>query len=107
MKLRLVFVPPGGGEADYSLDFDSPAVPVKGDYITITRKDQDGTENFIVKRTWWSFSVGANGEGGRNDGVYVECEFAKGPLSSTSHKKSVEIYGTQTGTTLEFDESMY
>ena len=39
MKARLMFVPPGGGEIDYALDFDLPAVPQPGDYITVTRED--------------------------------------------------------------------
>ena len=44
MKVRLCFVPPGGGEANYSLDFDMPAVPRSGDYISIKRPIKTASE---------------------------------------------------------------
>jgi hypothetical protein len=34
MKVRPVFVPPGGGEADYMLDLELPGVPQPGDYVS-------------------------------------------------------------------------
>ena len=45
MKVTLVFVPPGGGETDYQLSFDLPGIPVKGDYIMVSRGDQPGMMN--------------------------------------------------------------
>jgi hypothetical protein len=54
MKMTLVFVPAGGGEADYQLDFDLPSVPQPGDYVSIRRPDAQGTVDFIVRRTWWA-----------------------------------------------------
>jgi hypothetical protein len=54
MLVHSVFVPPDGGEIDYSLDFDLPAVPHAGDYISIDLEGEDGTRDFIVRRTWWS-----------------------------------------------------
>ena len=33
MKVVLSFVPPGGGETDFQLEFDLPALPQPGDYI--------------------------------------------------------------------------
>jgi hypothetical protein len=53
VKVRLVFVPPGGGEADYSLDFELPGIPQKGDYVSIKRPGQQGTIDFIARRSWW------------------------------------------------------
>jgi hypothetical protein len=50
MEATLVFVPPGGGDAEYSLQFELPSVPQPESYISITRPDQLGTEDFIVRR---------------------------------------------------------
>jgi len=52
LKATLAFVPPGGGEADYHLEFELPSVPPPGDYISIVRSAQRGTEDFVVRRTW-------------------------------------------------------
>ncbi len=35
MKIRLMVVPPGGGEIDYVNFADVPAIPREGDYIII------------------------------------------------------------------------
>lgn len=37
MKIYLTFVPPGGGESDYEIEFGMPAVPQPGDYVNIHR----------------------------------------------------------------------
>lgn len=97
MKATLVFVPPGGGEANYSLDFELPGVPQPGDYISVMRPSEQGTEDFIVRRTWWSLSysypetviIGDKPRPcGATKSVMVECEFALGPYSTESHKRS-------------------
>jgi len=101
MNVRLVFVPPGGGEADYSLDFDLPAIPRAGDYITIARPDQLGTEDFKVRRTWWTlefpdsqpYKTSDDSTQGTVKSIVVECEFAKGVFSSEEHKRACEGYG--------------
>ena len=63
MKVHLSFVPPGGGETDYSLIIEMPTVPQTGDYISITRPGQQGAEDFIVKRTWWNLEYNNNNIG--------------------------------------------
>lgn len=105
MRIRLVAVPPGGGEADYSLDMDSPALPQVGDYITVLRhyakgsppEDYRGTEDFIVRRVRWTFKFPDDGKGfheagrepvGKIDEVVVECEMAIGTYSSPAHKRN-------------------
>jgi hypothetical protein len=100
MKATLVFVPPGGGEADYSLDFEIPSVPQPGDYVSIKRPGQQGTIDFIVRRTWWHMEYPSDALYGDPDnpiygsvtGIVVECEFAIGPYSSPEHKQSCESY---------------
>jgi hypothetical protein len=101
MKVRLVFVPPGGGEADYSLDFDLPSLPQPGDYISIWRSEKQGTEDFIVRRTWWNLefpdSKLSRSASDQTHGVVkmiaVECEFAIGAYSSEDHKRACNRYG--------------
>ena len=101
MKARLVFVPPDGGEADYSLEFELPGVPQPGDYISVTRPWEEGTADFMVRRSWWYLNYPDNALHAWDDSppVYgtlerllVECEFAKGPYSAPSHKKACEGY---------------
>ncbi|AXR66613.1 hypothetical protein [Leptospira mayottensis] len=107
MKIYLIFVPPGGGEADYQLQLESNSIPQPGDYITIKRKGVDGTEDFIAKRSWWSLSLEKEDGVCKVDSVSVECEFALGPFSSENHKRNVQIYNIKNGKTLEFDDSTY
>jgi hypothetical protein len=107
MKVNLSFVPPGGGEIDYSIPFEIPELPRAGDYIYITRPDQKGTENFIVKRTWWNLTFDEKTGTGSQTDIWVECEFALSPLSSENHKRACERYQGKTGELKSFDESMY
>jgi hypothetical protein len=98
MKVRLVFVPPGGGDAEFSLEFELPSVPQPGSYISITRPDQQvGTEDFIVRRNLWHLehpTTGAYGEGatGTMRVLGVECEFALGPYSSDEHRRTCDAF---------------
>ena len=103
-EVTLVVVPPGGGEADYSLGMNVPALPREGDYISVLRsgkapKDDDhvGTEDFIVRRVWWSFDFPDDGSDvhfgdsapvGNFTGIGIECEVAVGHFSSQAHKTS-------------------
>lgn len=97
MKVRLGFVPPGGGETDYSLGFELPAVPQAGDYIMVNRGEEAGVEAFIVRRSHWGFAVDEEGQNGRLTEVWVECEFADSDFASPSHKRSVDMYENRTG----------
>lgn len=107
MKITLLFVPPGGGETDYGLDFESPGVPQPGDYICIKDSDEPGRQkNFIVRRSWWYFKSEKNQELGSTEGVTVECEFALSPFSSESHKSACELHSQKRKVT-EFDDSCY
>jgi hypothetical protein len=114
MHVKLVFVPPGGGEADYSLDFELPGVPRAGDYISVMRPNQQGTEDFIVRRTWWTLEYpdapmvqdAKNAARGSTKDVVVECEFAKGHYSSEAHQRACEAYGRK-GKLQEHEASAY
>jgi hypothetical protein len=101
MKVSLIFVPPGGGEADYQLEFELPGIPQKGDYIAIQRDpaNDPGFETFIVRRTIWQLKyppseavTAAPGEHGKVGTIWVECEFARSPLMTKAHAQTCEMY---------------
>lgn len=103
-EAMFVIVPPGGGEAEYSLPMLIPALPREGDYVTVIRNREGpvagidiGTEDFIVRRVWWAFEIPDDGTLiytagaaplGRISGISVECEMAKGHYSCERHVKA-------------------
>lgn len=115
MKVRLVVVPPGGGEADYSIFIDMPAVPSAGDYIGALLPGQPGGTSLFVKRVWWTvqsvedrLSMTAGTERhGTTEEIAVECYVAKGFYDSDEHKKVIAMYAARGKPPIEFDESMY
>ena len=115
MKVRLVIVPPGGGEADYSIFVEMPGVPAAGDYIGAAIPGQRGMVSLLVKRTWWTVTAGDNGlygeagkeKYGTTDEVAVECYPAKGLFDSEEHKRLVAMYEGRGKAAPEFDNSMY
>jgi hypothetical protein len=86
MNVRLVFVPPGGGEADCTLDVDLPAVPRQGDYLTVLR--DGGLESYVVRRLWWS--VDGRGVDGALREVAAECAAAAGGWDGAEHRRRCE-----------------
>lgn len=117
MKVTLVFVPQGGGEADYQLDIDMPALPRPGDYVRVRRPpDEVKTADFIVRRTWWDVRY-PNNESygpssgpsplGTTEGFFVECEYALSPMSTDSHKRMYEAYKHRGKPDREFDDTAY
>ncbi len=103
IRAELTVVPPGGGEADYTMMVDFPALPRQGDYISISREnvpDDDknehvGNTDFIVRRVWWigkmDFSDPSPEPVGKCSAA-IECEYAIGPFSSTAHKKNAAFH---------------
>ncbi|HYG46596.1 MAG TPA: hypothetical protein VD846_01515 [Allosphingosinicella sp.] len=105
IEVTLVVVPPGGGEAEYSLQMNVPALPRAGDYVTVMRNREGpvagadiGTEDFIVRRVWWAFNypddgalyhLAGEGPVGEVSGtVSIECEMAKGHYSCERHVRA-------------------
>jgi hypothetical protein len=96
-RVSLAFVPPGGGQTDYSIEAELPGVPAAGDYLVFHRPDEEGTSDFIVRRVWWRI-------GGDVDGVTVECEFALGRTSSEGHRQACEAYRQRGMPLRQFEE---
>jgi hypothetical protein len=113
MKVTLYFVPPEGGDAEYSLQFELPSVPQPGSYISITRPDQQGTEDFIVRRNLWFLEHPTTGayETTRQTGAVrelgVQCEFARGPYSSDEHRRTCDDYERGGREVQDFDASAF
>jgi hypothetical protein len=114
MKVVLIFVPPGGGEADYQLRFELPSVPQAGDYISIMRDGAGGTETFIVRRTIWDLTypktesfAAKDGEHGTTKNIWVECEFARGFHMTENHKRACNSYEARGYKIPEHDNTAY
>ena len=94
MKIELVLAPFEEEEPHHRLVFEMPGVPQAGDCVTISRPDQSGNTEFIVRRTSWalnSYETGATHQAdasavGTTSSVTVECEFVAGPFSSEEHE---------------------
>lgn len=94
MKVQFLLFPLGGEEPDQSLEFDVPGVPQPGDCVMISRPDQSGSSEYIVRRTLWDLespdAEHAHRAGdaaiGTANTISVECEFHVGQYSSEEHK---------------------
>lgn len=125
MKVTLIVVPPNGGESEYNLDFDMPAVPREGEYVTVARDDvlanpQPGAggeisiyECFYVRRVWWdlryphSKPTSQPGDQGSAFMIAVEVEVARGPHMTAEHRRSCEAFEARGLPVRSFDNSAY
>ena len=100
MQIVVVIREAGSLKPDYSLEFDLPAIPRQGDYISIQRPNLPWPfgEDLIVRQIWWRLkypetrAVGEASEKalGNTDEIIVECEPAIGPWSSDKWRASLE-----------------
>jgi hypothetical protein len=67
IKVSLVFVPPGGGEAEYGLDFEMLSVPRLGDYVSVQRDDRAGRTIIQLAVDDWVFDRLLEFDGGGED----------------------------------------
>jgi hypothetical protein len=90
IEATFAFVPPGGGESDYSMETKLEVLPNVGDYILSLREGDQGYETFIVRRLKWYFR---NNDGNASmQGVTIECEFARHHDMSEAHKAACNRY---------------
>lgn len=84
-------------EPEFQLDFELPAVPAVGSYISINFPDapEPYGEDLIVRRVWWRLrhsdtkGRGTSGVGGLTE-VLVECDQALGPWSTDRWRDQLE-----------------
>ena len=102
MRIRLMVVPPGGGEIDYAQFADVPAIPREGDYVTIVRANDIG--HFMVRRIWWNFKEIGSGENLEltDNEACVEVEEAIGAYKATAERERLKAQGAK-----EFEETAY
>jgi len=87
----------GRKKLDYQIVFDLPEVPKVGDYISVTRPDdQPWTEDYVVRKVWWQLHYPhtggfANGdERGSLSEIVVVVEQAIGPQSADRWRDDLE-----------------
>lgn len=96
MYIQFLLFQDEGDEPDHSLTFDLPGVPQAGDSVTISRPGQEGSSNFVVRRTRWDLDFPNDKPAyrageiiiGSTSGVTVECVFAVGSYASEEHKQA-------------------
>ncbi|MDZ5697640.1 hypothetical protein [Chelativorans sp. M5D2P16] len=110
-KATIVVREVGSLKPDYSLDFDLPALPKPGDYISIHRPDKREPygEDMIVRQVWWRLEHPETAPYGSDqpktgalNEISVECDPAIGPHSSDSWRDSLER-ARQRGQVQEFE----
>jgi hypothetical protein len=84
---------------DYSLEFEAPALPSIGSYLSIHRPDavHGHTEDLVVRHIWWRLHHPETG-GSASDpakvgslvDIQVECDQAIGPHSRDQWRASLE-----------------
>lgn len=100
-KVTIVVREMGRSKPDYSLDFELPAVPTVGSYISINRPDtpQPYSEDLVVRHVWWRLHhpetrAMVTGDEKMKVGhlteIFVECDQALGPYSSDAWRSGLE-----------------
>lgn len=94
MKVTIVVREVGRTSPDYSLEFEMPAVPAEGQYISVFRPDApQHSEDLIVRHVWWHLghpetaTVSDGSKVGAVANIMVECDIAEGPYSLDSWRR--------------------
>lgn len=103
----------GNTQPDYSLEFDLPALPRQGEYLSVQRPDtpEPYGEDLVVRQVWWRLNHPMTSAGeteeravGNVTEIYVECEPAVGPWSSDAWKRGLSA-SVESGHTEKFKVS--
>jgi len=95
MKYELAFVPPGGGETDYSVTIENATyVPRVGEYVVLTDKDETGIRAFRVLYVTAGATLTSSGHY-REEAPVVQAEFVTHPYQSDAHRQSIEMYAAR------------
>jgi len=108
MKVFISVLPPGGGEAVQSVEVELDAVPQTGDYISVAGPEGGGTEDFIVRRSWWNlYRTTEDRTTAELQQALVIAEMAYGPFSSESHKTALQGFEAEGKKVEAFESSAY
>lgn len=101
---------------DYSLEFEAPALPTIGSYLSVERPDSKHghTEDLVVRRVWWRLHYPSN-DGfatepvpiGSVVDIQVECDQAIGPHSRDQWRKTLEAARDRGIEVEEFDVARF
>jgi hypothetical protein len=88
MKVDFAVVPPGGGEAEYTFQFEMISPPNVGDYVfkrDYKEGEQPAWAAFVVRQRWFWLQD-------RDYSVLIEVEPARYYYESQSHKAICDSY---------------
>jgi hypothetical protein len=97
--VRVVVRELGKLKPDYSLDFDLPAIPAVGSYISITRPGTENwSEDLVVRHVWWRLHhpetrtvvPSEDGQNGVVKEIVVECDPAIGPYATDAWRETIQ-----------------
>lgn len=108
MKYELVVVPPGGGEADYTVTIhDAIYIPRVGDYISLVG-DQSGRRSVFRVLYVTAQAVRLPQEGNyKEEPPVVQVEFVQHPYQSDAHAESIKMYTSRGEPIHDYPESGY
>lgn len=93
MEYEIAFVPPGGGETDYTAVVkNATSIPRVGEYIMLREGKGDGLQVFRV--LYVTYDAGSTGKPGeyQEESPVVQAEFVQHPYQSKAHAASIEMY---------------
>ena len=115
MRIGFRTVPPGGGEGDYWIFCELPAVPRVGDYVTAL-PSEDGIsagsgepQSFVVRAVWWNTTYFKEGEVRLqdDDGICVVVEEAQGVIELEKNRAKFGRYRAKGLPVVTLDPSGY
>ncbi len=108
MKYELVIVPPGGGEADYTVTIhDAIYIPRAGEYISLVGDEAGRRSVFrVLYVTAQAVRLERQGEY-KEEAPVVQAEFVRHPYQSDAHARSIEMYTSRGKPIHDYPESGY
>jgi hypothetical protein len=103
MKFSICIVPPGGGEADFTIAVEGSAIPRNGEYITVQYENGVG----CYKVRYVTYCYEKQGDKFKDLMPVVEAEFVRHPYQSPEHKRCIEMYESRGHKADSYPESGY
>jgi hypothetical protein len=115
VKFNVVVREVGRNTPDYSLEFEAPAPPAVGAWLSIVRPDSKygHSEDVVVRHVWWKLShpetepVATDSKVGELVEIIVECDPALGPHSLDRWRDSLAAARARGIAVAEFDVARF